>query len=95
MKFTEGYLFENGIVISKEMNYKTCLMFGEHIISSEDQICIWTTGGATIVGTVYCIERECILVRFGKADTMSVNRSYIKGMAKKIDGKWVSMMEVK
>lgn len=95
MKFNEGYLFENGIVISKEMNYKTCLVFGEHTISSGDLVCVWTTEGATIVGTVYCIDRDCIRVRLSKDDTLSINKSYIKGIAKKIDGKWVSMREEK
>lgn len=95
MKFNLGYLFENGIIIPKEMNYQTCLIFGEYAISSEDQICIWTTGGATIVGTVYCIERDCIRVQLSKENTVHINRADIKGIAKKIDGKWVSMMEVK
>lgn len=95
MEFNHGYMFENGIVIPKEMNYKTCLIFGEHTISSEDQICIWTTGGATIVGTIYRIERDYILVQIGKDRTMDIMRSDIKNILKKIDGKWVSMREVK
>ena len=95
MEFNEGYLFENGIVISKEMNYKTCLMFGEHTISAGDLVCVWTTERATIVATMYAIERDYILVQLGKDSTMHIMRSDIKNILKKIDGKWVPMREVK
>ena len=94
MEFNKGYLFENGIVISKEMNYKTCLIFGEHTISAGDRVCLWTTGDAVIVGEFYKIDGSYVLVKISRDSTVSVSRYEIKGMAKKIDGKWV-IMEVK
>lgn len=94
MKFNEGYLFENGIVVPKEMNYKTCLIFGEHTISSGDQVCLWTIKDATIVGKLYKIDEYCILVEISRDSAVRVNTYDIKEIAKKIDGKWV-IMEVK
>ena len=95
MNFNEGYLFENGIVSSKEMNYKTCLIFGKHTISSGDRVCLWTTGDAVIVGEFYKVDGGFVLIKISSGSTVRVDRYEIRGMAKKIDGKWVSMREVK
>lgn len=97
MKVKRGVIYNNIEVFHKNSEVCDCLIFENGFVISGDNVAVWYDSETMITGQVCGIAVGGCAVAFRTTERMNIwiNLDDIKGCAKKIDGKWVSMREVK
>lgn len=97
MKVKRGVIYGSPDVFKKDIGARDCLIFENGVVATGDTVALWYANDTMIIGKVCGIGVGCCSVAFGTEPKMNIwiVLDYIKGCAKKIDGKWVSMREVK